>query len=67
MTLEVIKPIYEDLTSNNLLERCLGTEIQNNNESLNSLIWTFSPKYIHSGAKTVQIVAFLTVGFNEGF
>jgi len=34
--LEIIKPIYEDLSSNELLERCLET--QNNNESLNSLI-----------------------------
>jgi len=46
----------------------LGAETQNNNESLNSLIWTFSPKHIHSGVKTVQLATFLAVCiFNEGF
>ncbi|GIY27111.1 ATP-dependent DNA helicase [Caerostris darwini] len=33
--LEVIKPIYESLSADSLLERCLGSETQNNNESLN--------------------------------
>lgn len=66
--LEIIKPIYEDLSSDELLERCLGAEAQNNNESLNSLIWTFAPKHIHSGTKIVEIATFLAVIiFNEGF
>nr|XP_012148628.1 PREDICTED: uncharacterized protein LOC105663565 [Megachile rotundata] len=65
--LKILKPIYEDLTSTNLLERCIGAETQNNNESLNSLIWTFAPKHIHCGARTVQIATFLaTCIFNEG-
>lgn len=42
--LGVIRPIYEDLTSNDLLERCLGALTQNNNEILNSTIWMFAPK-----------------------
>jgi len=46
----------------------LGAETQNNNESLNSLIWTFAPKHLHSGLKIVEIVTFLAVMiFNEGF
>ena len=50
------------------LERCLGSEIQNNNESLNSLIWTFAPKHIHAGTRTIQIFTFFAVCiFNEGF
>ncbi|EFN73349.1 hypothetical protein EAG_02316, partial [Camponotus floridanus] len=42
---------------------------QNNNEnSLNSLIWTFAPKYFHYGAKIVEIATFLAIIiFNEGF
>lgn len=36
--LEILKPIYEELSRRDLLERCLGGNIQNNNESLNSLI-----------------------------
>ena len=36
MVLKVIKPIYQDLSSDKLLERCLGAHTQNSNESLNS-------------------------------
>ena len=57
--LRVIKPIYEALTTEHFLTRCLGAENQNNNESLNSLIWTFSPKHLHSGGKFVEISNFL--------
>lgn len=65
---EVIKPIYKDLTKDDLLIRCLGAETQNNNESINSLIWTFAPKHLHSGTKVVEIATFLAVIiFNEGF
>ena len=46
----------------------MGSEIQNNNESLNLLIWTFAPKHIHAGTQTIQISTFLAVCiFNEGF
>ncbi|GIY22878.1 uncharacterized protein CDAR_599971 [Caerostris darwini] len=66
--LEVIKPIYESLSADSLLERCLGSETQNNNESLNSLIWTFAPMHIHAGPKTIEIATFFAVSiFNEGF
>ncbi|XP_044583788.1 uncharacterized protein LOC123264553 [Cotesia glomerata] len=51
-----------------LLHRCLGSETQNNNESLNSLIWTFAPKHIHAGSQTIQIANYLAVAiFNEGY
>jgi len=33
--LKILKPIYENLSTNNLLKRCLKAETQNNNESLN--------------------------------
>lgn len=36
---EILKPIYEDLTHDDLLERCLGGLTQNNNESFNSCVW----------------------------
>ena len=50
------------------MERCLGSETQNNNESLNSLIWTFTSKYIHARTQTIQISTFLAVFiFNKGF
>ncbi|XP_044579109.1 uncharacterized protein LOC123261528 [Cotesia glomerata] len=66
--LKVIEPIYTSLSSDDLLHRCLGSETQNNNESLNSLIWTFAPKHIHAGSQTIQIANYLAVAiFNEGY
>ncbi|GIX99045.1 hypothetical protein CDAR_519051 [Caerostris darwini] len=41
-------------------------KLQNNNESLNSLIWTFAPKHIHAGPKTIEIATFAVSIFNEG-
>lgn len=66
--IQVIKPIYQSLSADSLLERCLESETQNNNESLNSLIWTFAPKHIHAGLKTIEIATFFAVSiFNEGY
>lgn len=41
-------------------------ETQNNNDSLSSLIWTFAPKHLHSGAKTVKTATFLAVAYYIG-
>lgn len=62
-----IKPIYEEMTKSNLLERCLGFN-QNNNESLNALIWELAPKIIFSGVEeSIEIAASIaTILFNDG-
>ena len=44
--LAAIKPIYEDLSKDALLERCVGGFTQNNNESLNQLVSKISPKIV---------------------
>lgn len=65
--IEAIRPIYEDLSRNDLLERCLGAYNQNNNESFNAVIWKFVPKTSFSGTNTVEIAAnIVTILFNEG-
>ncbi|KYQ49805.1 hypothetical protein ALC60_11124, partial [Trachymyrmex zeteki] len=65
--LDAIKPIYEDLSNDKLLERCVGGYTQNSNESFNQLIWKIAPKTMHSGVKIVNIAAFLaTCTFNNG-
>lgn len=62
-----IFPIYEDLSRDDLLHRCLGGHTQNANESYNNLIWRLAPKHLHSGMKIVQIAAHISAGvFNEG-
>ena len=65
--LEVIKLIYEDLSSEDLLRRCLRPETQNSKESLNCLISTFSPKHIYVGTSVVKLVTSMAACiFNEG-
>lgn len=65
---EKIWPIYEELSRDDLLQRCLGGYTQNANESLNALIWKFAPKHLHSGFETVEIASNLAgCIFNEGY
>lgn len=65
--LKAIKPIYENLSSDALLERCVGGFTQNNNESLNQLIWKISPKILSGTSTIVDIAANVAACyFNEG-
>lgn len=65
---EVLRPIYKELTSDDLIERCLGGHTQNNNESYNSVLWHFAPKHRFSSVKIIEIAAFLAAClFNEGY
>ncbi|CAH2086449.1 unnamed protein product [Euphydryas editha] len=62
-----ILPIYEDLSRDDLLTRCLGGHTQNANESFNSTVWRLAPKHLHAGLKIVEVATFLaTALFNEG-
>ncbi|KAJ8936817.1 hypothetical protein NQ318_015284 [Aromia moschata] len=62
-----ILPIYEDLTKDDLLQRCLGGRTQNANESYNSTIWRLAPKHLNSGLKIIEIAAYVSASiFNEG-
>ncbi|GFX93176.1 uncharacterized protein TNCV_4760551 [Trichonephila clavipes] len=64
---EVIKPVFKDLSHLKLLRRCLGGKTQNANESLNSLIWKYSPKLILSGINVTKIAAFIAAcEYNDG-
>ncbi|XP_044575161.1 uncharacterized protein LOC123258969 [Cotesia glomerata] len=62
-----MKPIYDDLSKDELLERCVGGFTQNNNESFNQLIWKITPKILPAGSKIVNIAALVAACiFNEG-
>ena len=41
--IRLVKPIYERLSNDALLERCLDGKTQNQNESLNGMIWNRLP------------------------
>ncbi|XP_074096699.1 uncharacterized protein LOC141525900 isoform X1 [Cotesia typhae] len=65
--LKAIKPIYEDLSNENLLSRCIGGFNQNNNESFNQLVWKICPKTVNTSYTIVQIAAYVAMCiFNEG-
>lgn len=64
---KAIKPIYEDLSKEELLEKCLSGYTQNNNESLNNLFWKIAPKISNCGSKIVDIASYAAACiFNEG-
>lgn len=61
-------PIYQDLSNDGLLSCCLGGFTQNNNESLNAIMWSIAPKTSLSGKILVDIAADIAVcKFNDGF
>ena len=63
-----IRPIYQDLSNNDLLTRCLGGHTQNENKSFNSIVWRIAPKHLHSDLKIVEIASYLAAGmFNIGY
>ena len=43
---DIIKPIFADLTGDNVLSKCLHGSIKNFNKALNQLIWNRCPKQI---------------------
>jgi len=60
--------IYEALSRDDLLQRCLGGHTQNANESFNATVWRLAPKHLNSGLKIVEILAYIAAGvFNEGY
>lgn len=65
--LPIILPVYEKLSSNDLLERCARVSTQNANECLNGTIWRRCPKTQWLGRRSVMIGATMGVMvFNNG-
>lgn len=64
---QAIKPIYMELSRDELLERCLGAYTQNNNESFNATVWSLAPKAYSSGKTVLDIATDIAVCiFNGG-
>lgn len=64
-----VKPIYEELSKDELLNRCLGGYTQNNNESFNASVWAIASKTQALGKKkSLEIAVDLAVcNFNDGY
>ena len=70
MSLDVIKhikPIFEVLSRDSLLTKCLHGKTQNQNESFNSTIWTRVPKDTSVGGNTFGLGVMDSIThFNDG-
>ena len=66
--LKLLKPIFIALSDSKLLERCVRGTTQNNNESINAIVWARCPKHRHHGAKVVRCAAASAVcHFHSGY
>lgn len=64
---EAIKPVFLDLSDDKLLSKCLHGKTQNNNESINGVIWKRCPKDVYVGRSTIEMgVASAVISFNDG-
>ena len=64
---ELLEPIYDELSDPSLLVKCLHGKTQNNNECLNKLIWDRCSKEVFVGNQTIEDAAYCAVAqFNDG-
>ena len=62
-----IKPIYSRLSADELLKKCLDCKTQNQNESLNGMIWNRLPKQIFIHADVLHLGVYDAISnFNIG-
>lgn len=65
--LKYIAPVYQRLTSKNLLERCLRGQTQNSNESLHSRIWKYCDKTKTASKRMIEAAVAEGIGeYNFG-
>ena len=65
--LDVLKPVFMNLSESKLLSRCVLGTTQNVNESLNGVVWSRCPKHKHHGLKAVRcVVATAVLQFHQG-
>ena len=62
-----VKPIFEDLSNETLLKKCLHEKTRNQNESYNGMIWHRIPKTILISSTTFDIGVYdAAAHFNPG-
>lgn len=63
-----MKPVFQDLASEDLLKRCLHGGTQNQNESFNNLVWTYIPKNTFVGHSVLEVGVYEAIlSYNGGF
>ena len=63
----IIEALFQDLSKEELLSKCLHDQTQNTNVALNAIIWTQCPQYIFVGRRTLEMgVNSAILNFNDG-
>ena len=63
---EFIRPLFVELSDENLLSKCLHGKTRNSNESINGVIWKRCPKDVFVGRKVLEMgVASAVISFND--
>ena len=57
-----ITPIYDRLTKDDLMKKCMSGMTQNHNESFHSLLWSKCPKTVFHSRTRVEVATSLAVG-----
>ena len=66
-TFHILKPIFHDLSKEELLSKCLHGQTQNTNEALNATILARYPENIFVGRRTLEMeVNSAILNFNDG-
>ena len=64
----VLEPVFWDLSSDDLLKKCLHGRTQNCNEAFNGVLWSKCPKEVYVGKMTLETATnSAVIHFNEGF
>ena len=64
---DVIKSAFIELSSDNLLSKCLHGGKQNSNQSLHSIVWLKCPQNVFAESQTLEIGVFsVVIELNEG-
>jgi hypothetical protein len=59
--LDFLLPLFTRLSDRTLLLRCLPGYSQNQNESLNGIVWTKAPKHKYKGPKAIEMTGISAV------
>ena len=64
---ENIKKVFDELSNDSLLKKCLHGQTQNCNEGLNNIIWSRCPKNVYVKINVLEMgVNSSVLSFNEG-
>ena len=64
---KILEPIFKELSSDELLGKCLHGKTQNANEAFNSILWQKCPKEIFVGRDTLELsMNSAVISYNDG-